>query len=180
MPTRADESSQRNGSGCHGQSAGEHQRVTEPSAEYRSRWGGVLPGEVPGVAAAAHLIGRSGAAPGRIYQAVPSCAAVPWRTSPINTRYVFAYPAQASWAHFTTMLFDNPASGSAGQDMILTNVVLFPLWTIIDGRRRGLHGTWVYFVMSLFTSFGFAMGMYLAAQERQVRWLPAQKARGAR
>jgi len=92
-----------------------------------------------------------------------------------NTRYVLAYPAEASWVHFTTMLFDNPASGSAGQDMIITNVVLFPLWTIIDGRRRGLRGTWVYFLMSLFTSFGFAMGMYLAAQERQVRWLAAQK-----
>jgi len=24
--------------------------------------------------------------------------------------------------------------------------------------------------MSLFTSFGFSMGLYLAAQERQVRW----------
>jgi hypothetical protein len=92
-----------------------------------------------------------------------------------NTRYVFTYPEQASWVHFTTMLFDNPASGSAGQDMIITNVILFPLWTIIDGRRRGLRGTWVYFTMSLFTSFGFAMGMYLAAQERQVRWLAAQK-----
>jgi len=92
-----------------------------------------------------------------------------------NIRYVFTYPTQASWVHFTTMLFDNPASGSAGQDMIITNVVLFPLWTIIDGRRRGLRGTWIYFTMSLFTSFGFAMGLYLAAQERQVRWLAAQK-----
>lgn len=92
-----------------------------------------------------------------------------------NTRYVSTYPAEASWMHFTTMLFDNPASGSAGQDMIITNVILFPLWTIIDGRRRGLRGTWVYFVMSLFTSFGFAMGLYLAAQERQVRWLATHK-----
>jgi uncharacterized protein DUF2834 len=92
-----------------------------------------------------------------------------------NIRYVFAYPAQASWVHFTMMLFDNPASGSAGQDMIITNVVLFPLWTMIDGRRRGLRGTWIYFAMSLFTSFGFAMALYLAAQERQVRWLAAQK-----
>lgn len=92
-----------------------------------------------------------------------------------NIRYVRAYPTDASWVHFTTMLFDNPASGSAGQDMIITNVILFPLWTIIDGRRRGLRGTWVYFTMSLFTSFGFAMGMYLAAQERQVRWNAAQK-----
>lgn len=93
-----------------------------------------------------------------------------------NTRYVFTYPEQASWVHFTSMLFDNPASGSAGQDMIITNVILFPLWTIIDGGRRGMRGTWVYFVISLFTSFGFAMGIYLAAQERQVRWLAAQKA----
>ena len=55
--------------------------------------------------------------------------------------------------------------------MLTTNVFLFPLWTIIDGPRRGMKQTWIYFVMSLFTSFGFAMGLYLAAQERQVRWL---------
>lgn len=75
------------------------------------------------------------------------------------------------------MLFDNPASGSAGQDMIITNVILFPLWTMIDGPRRGMRGTWVYFRMSLLTSVGFAMGMYLAAQERQVRWLASQRER---
>jgi hypothetical protein len=93
-----------------------------------------------------------------------------------NSRYVATYPADASWVHFTKMLFDNPASGSAGQDMIITNAVLFPLWTMIDGPRRGLRGTGVYFTMSLFTSFGFAMALYLAAQERQVRWNAAQKA----
>lgn len=87
-----------------------------------------------------------------------------------NVTYVFAYPEQASWTHFTKMLFTNPAAGSAGQDVIVTNAILFPLWTIIDGPRRGLRWCWIYFVMSLFTSFGFAMGMYLAAQERQVRW----------
>jgi len=87
-----------------------------------------------------------------------------------NVHYVMAFPAQASWVHFTTMLFDNPAAGSAGQDMIVTNVFLFPLWTIVDGRRRGMRQPWIYFVISLFTSFGFAMGLYLAAQERQLRW----------
>ncbi len=91
-----------------------------------------------------------------------------------NVRYVFGYPAEYSWTHFTAMLFANPAAGSVGQDMIITNVLLFPLWTMIDGPRRGLRGTWIYFVMSLFTSFSFAMGMYLAAQERQVRWLAAR------
>ena len=88
-----------------------------------------------------------------------------------NVRYVLAYPAEASWIHFTRMLFTNPASGSIGQDVIVTNLFLFPLWTMIDGPRRGLRHTWLYFTMSLFTSFGFAMGLYLAAQERQVRWL---------
>ena len=87
-----------------------------------------------------------------------------------NVHYVLAYPELASWRHFTAMLFDNPASGSAGQDMIVTNVFLFPLWTIIDGSRRGMRQPWIYFVISLFTSFGFAMGLYLAAQERQLRW----------
>jgi Terpene cyclase DEP1 len=92
-----------------------------------------------------------------------------------DVAYVRAYPADASWAHFTSMLFTNPASGSVGQDVIVTNAVLFPLWTMTDGPRHGLKGTWIWFVMSLFTSFGFAMGLYLAAQERQVRWNAAQR-----
>lgn len=93
-----------------------------------------------------------------------------------NVQYMRAYPAEASWVHFTKLLFTNPASGSGGQDLIVTNVLLFPLWTIIDGPRRGLRGTWIYFTMSLFTSFGFAMGLYLAAQERQLRWRAAGNA----
>jgi len=92
-----------------------------------------------------------------------------------NVHYVRAYPEHAGWAHFTRMLFANPAAASGGQDLIVTNVFLFPLWTIIDGSRRGLRRPWIYFTMSLFTSFGFAMGLYLAAQERQVRWLAATR-----
>lgn len=92
-----------------------------------------------------------------------------------NVRYVMQYPADASWWHFTSMLFENPAAGSIGQDVIVTNAILFPLWTMIDGPRRGMKATWIYFTMSLFTSFGFSMGLYLAAQERQIRWLAAQK-----
>ena len=91
-----------------------------------------------------------------------------------NVTYVFTYPNEASWMHFTKMLFATPAGGSGAQDLIITNAILFPLWTMIDGPRRGLRHAWIYFVMSLFTSFGFAMGMYLAAQERQLRWNAAQ------
>ena len=87
-----------------------------------------------------------------------------------NIQYVETYGTQAGWVHFTKMLFTNPAAGSGSQDLVAANVLLFPLWTMIDGPRRGLRGTWIYFVMSLFTSFAFAMALYLAAMERQVRW----------
>lgn len=95
-----------------------------------------------------------------------------------NVRYVFGYPHDYSWWHFTSMLFANPAAGSVGQDMIITNVLLFPLWTIVDGPRRGLRHCWLYFVISLFTSFSCAMALYLAAQERQVRYTRALAAPG--
>jgi hypothetical protein len=51
----------------------------------------------------------------------------------------------------------------------MVNVVLLPLWTIVDGRRRGIRSPWIYFVMSLFTSLAFAMAFYLAIVERQER-----------
>ena len=48
-------------------------------------------------------------------------------------------------------------------------MVLLPLWTIVDGRRRGLRAPWIFFVMSLFTSLAFATAFYLAFVERQIR-----------
>ncbi len=90
-----------------------------------------------------------------------------------NIQYVQMYPEQASWVHFTKLLFTNPAASSGSQDLVCTNVLLLPLWTIIDGRRLGMRQPWVYFVLSLLTSFGFGMALYLAAHERQIRWLRA-------
>jgi hypothetical protein len=86
-----------------------------------------------------------------------------------NIRYVQQYGREASWVHFTQSLFTNWASNSAAQDYIIANLVLFPLWTIVDGRRRGIARPWIFFVMSLFTSYCFAIAAYLVAVERQVR-----------
>jgi hypothetical protein len=86
-----------------------------------------------------------------------------------NIRYVQQFGKTASWMHFTQSLFTNWAANSAAQDYILANAVLFPLWTISDGRRRGLVHPWIFFVMSLFTSFAFAMAAYLFVVERRVR-----------
>jgi hypothetical protein len=49
-------------------------------------------------------------------------------------------------------------------------VVLLPLWTIVEGRRRGLRWAWIFFVISLFTSLAFAVALFLAFMERQFRY----------
>jgi uncharacterized protein DUF2834 len=85
-----------------------------------------------------------------------------------NIRYVQQYGSEASWVHFTQSLFTNWASDSAAQDYIIANVVLFPLWTIVDGRRRGIQNPWIFFVISLFTSYCFAIAAYLLTVERQL------------
>lgn len=87
-----------------------------------------------------------------------------------NIRYTQEYGSQASWIHFTESLFSNWAAASGAQDYIIANVFLFPIWTILDGRRRGIAVPWGFFVMSLFTSFAFSMAAYLAVVERQVRY----------
>jgi hypothetical protein len=87
-----------------------------------------------------------------------------------NVRYTHQYGHQASYVNYTKSLFSNWASDSAAQDYIIVNVVLFPLWSIIDGRRRGLRAPWIFFVMSLFTSLAFSMAFYLAFVERQLRY----------
>jgi hypothetical protein len=87
-----------------------------------------------------------------------------------NVRYVHQYGHRASYVNYTKMLFSNWAEDSAAQDYVIVNVVLLPLWTIVDGRRRHLRAPWIFFVMSLFTSLAFSMAMFLAFIERQLRF----------
>jgi len=87
-----------------------------------------------------------------------------------NFQYMSVYAAEIGWWHWTSLLFVNPASASGGQDLIIANLILYPLWTIIDGRRVGMRWAWLYFPMSVLTSYAFAVALYLALRERQTRW----------
>ncbi|MES2488965.1 MAG: DUF2834 domain-containing protein [Pseudomonadota bacterium] len=87
-----------------------------------------------------------------------------------NFAYFREYAAEIGWWHWTTLLFVNPASASGGQDLIIANLILFPMWTIIEGRRSGLRHSWMYFVMSLLTSYAFGIALFLAMHDRQLRW----------
>jgi hypothetical protein len=97
-----------------------------------------------------------------------------------NIRFVREYSQGAtnpiwgpgSWADYMRLMFTNPAAGSASQDYIIGNVILLPLFTIVDGYRRGVKRPWLYFISSLFTSFAFAWAFYLATVERQRRLAP--------
>ena len=87
-----------------------------------------------------------------------------------NVRYTHLYGHRANYVAYTKLLFTNWAADSAAQDYIIVNVVLLPLWTIVEGGRRGLRWAWIFFVMSLFTSLAFAVAMFLAFMERQLRY----------
>jgi len=119
------------------------------------------------------LAGRTSRLEGLYYVVAISSLCLGWY---FNVRYVHAYPHQASYVNYTKMLFSNWASDSAAQDYTIVNVVLLPLWTIVDGRRRGMRVPWIFFVMSLFTSLAFAMAMYLAFVERQIRYVREESA----
>ena len=94
-----------------------------------------------------------------------------------NIKFVMEYAhghanplwGDGSWAQYFRLMYVNPAAGSAGQDYTIANVILLPLFTIVDGRRRGIVRPWLYFVASLFTGFAFAWAFYLATVERQRR-----------
>ncbi len=74
-----------------------------------------------------------------------------------------------SWTDYRRMMFVNPAASSGSQDYTIANVLLLPLFTMVDGFRRGVRRPWLYVVASVFTSFAFAWAFYLATAERQRR-----------
>lgn len=74
-----------------------------------------------------------------------------------------------SWVEFVQLGYTNPAASSASADYTIANLVLLPLFTIIDGRRRGIKLAWLYLGFVLFASFSFAWAFYLATVERQRR-----------
>ena len=94
-----------------------------------------------------------------------------------NTQFVTEYATASSnpiwgpgsWQQFIALGYVNPAAASVSQDYTIINLVLLPLFTIADGRRRGIRRPWIFFVSSLFTSCAFAYAFYFATMERQRR-----------
>jgi uncharacterized protein DUF2834 len=96
-----------------------------------------------------------------------------------NNQYVHEYAPHGgfhnfiwgpgSWSEFIALGYDNPAASSASQDYTIMSLLIFPVWSIINGRRRGIKHPWLFFGFILFGSSASAWAFYLAAVERQRR-----------
>jgi Terpene cyclase DEP1 len=96
-----------------------------------------------------------------------------------NIRYVNEYAppgahnpiwgGHGSWAEFIKLGYVNPAASSASEDYTIASLIILPLFTIVDGRRRCIQRSWLYFLLVLFASTAFAWAFYLATAERQRR-----------
>ncbi len=74
-----------------------------------------------------------------------------------------------SWQQYIMLGYDNPAASSASQDYTILSLVLLPVFVIVDGLRRGIRRSWLFFAVILFTSTAFGLALYFATIERQRR-----------
>jgi hypothetical protein len=81
-----------------------------------------------------------------------------------------------SWQQFIQLGYVNSSAASQVQDYTIINVILLPLFTIVDGYRRGIRRPWLFFVASLFTSCAFAYAFYFAMLDRLHRQQKAENA----
>jgi hypothetical protein len=94
-----------------------------------------------------------------------------------NYQFVLEYKTGAdnpiwgpgSWQQFIVLGYDNPAAASASVDYTVMSLILMPLFTIIDGGRRGIRRSWLFFGFILFASSATAFAFYFAVAERQRR-----------
>src|SRR5262245_23793363 len=94
-----------------------------------------------------------------------------------NYHYVLEYATPSSnpiwgpgsWQEFIALGYTNPAASSASEDYTIMSLLIFPVFVIVDGRRRGIKHAWLYIGFILFASSAFAWAFYLATVERQRR-----------
>ncbi len=94
-----------------------------------------------------------------------------------NYQFVLEYKTGAdnpiwgpgSWTQFIELGYANPAASSASLDYTVISLILWPLFVIIDGKRRGIRRAWLYFVVILFTTTATGPALYFATVERQHR-----------
>ncbi len=66
-----------------------------------------------------------------------------------------------SWQQFIALGYVDPAAGSPARTTRSSTSYLLPLFTIIDGRRRGIRHSWLFFVSSLFTELRLRVRLLL-------------------
>jgi Terpene cyclase DEP1 len=99
-----------------------------------------------------------------------------------NYQFVLEYKTGAdnpiwgpgSWQQFIVLGYDNPAAASASVDYTVISLILVPVFTIVDGMRRGIRRPWLFFGFILFATSATAFAWYFAVAERQHRHQQAE------
>jgi hypothetical protein len=94
-----------------------------------------------------------------------------------NYQFVLEYKTGAdnpiwgpgSWQQFIVLGYDNPAAASASVDYTVMSLILVPVFTIVDGMRRGIRRPWLFFGFILFATSATSFAWYFAVAERQRR-----------
>lgn len=91
-----------------------------------------------------------------------------------NVRYASQYSTgwenpMESWTNYFKSMFANPAASAVSQGYLVANLLLLPLYTIVDGYRHAVRRPWLYFVVSWFIPFTVVWAFYLATVDRQRR-----------
>lgn len=86
-----------------------------------------------------------------------------------------------SWTDIPAVVrlaFANPIASSFSADLLVA-FVTFAIWSVVEARRIGMRGGWMYPLIGLFVAFAFAFPLFLCNRERHLRRGPTDDATNA-
>jgi hypothetical protein len=92
-----------------------------------------------------------------------------------NIQYYLQAGDEFGWIDWMQRCFVNPAAASAFMDLTFAYIIT-SMFMIIEARRIGMRAGWVYVVVAIWISLGFAIGLFLLMRERHFRKLGAAAA----
>lgn len=89
----------------------------------------------------------------------------PWY---FNIRYVAAGGSFVDVGAALRLAFANPISSSLSADAFIA-FATFAIWAVLEARRIGMRGGWMYVATGFLVSFAFAFPLFLLGRERHLR-----------
>ena len=85
----------------------------------------------------------------------------------IGTAWFNIQGIRQSQGNFVAAWFANPATSSLSVDLLVTASAA-SIFIVLEGRRVGVRGYWIYVIASFVTAVGFTFPLFLAMRERRL------------